>query len=168
MLLTGTAEPQDGEIMWQKHSFNTLTNSQLYSLLRLRTDIFVVEQQCAYPELDGKDLLKETYHLLGYKADELIAYARILAPGVSYENPSIGRVAVAQSARGGGSGHKLITEAKLLCNQLWPKYDIDIGAQYYLEDFYAQHGFQTISGVYLEDGIEHIDMRWQPPHDHIS
>ena len=155
------------DIEWHSYSFDTLDNFQLYSLLRLRTDIFVVEQQCAYPELDGKDLLPDTLHLLGYKDRELVAYARILAPGISYQNPSFGRVAISKSARGDGSGHKLIIETMRLCNQIWPKHDIDIGAQYYLEGFYCQHGFKSISERYLEDDIEHVDMRWQFDHEEL-
>lgn len=149
----------NGDMQWRSYHFNELDNTQLYALLRLRIDVFVVEQQCPYPELDGKDCLADTQHLLGYKNDVLLAYARVLAPGVSYVHSSIGRVAVSQNARGDGTGHKLMKEAINLCRKLWPQESIDIGAQAYLKKFYMHHGFIPFSEVYLEDGIEHIDMR---------
>ncbi|MBV7434198.1 hypothetical protein KRX19_04080 [Cardiobacteriaceae bacterium TAE3-ERU3] len=93
-MATNGDKPKQENIHWQHYMFAALDNMQLYSLLRLRTDIFVVEQQCAYPELDGKDYLAETRHLLGCKDNQLIAYARVLAPGVSYRNPSIGRPSI--------------------------------------------------------------------------
>ena len=146
-------------ITWHSIPFSELSTQQLYQLLRLRVDVFVVEQTCPYPELDGKDTLAGVEHLLGYANEELVACARLLPPGTSYDNTSIGRVATKQSARGDGLGHQLITEALMRCETLWPKTTIDIGAQQHLEHFYANHGFKTISEMYLEDDIPHVDMR---------
>ncbi|CDT27795.1 GNAT family N-acetyltransferase [Vibrio coralliirubri] len=146
-------------ITWHSIPFSELSTQQLYQLLKLRVDVFVVEQTCPYPELDGKDTLAGVEHLLGYSDEELVACARLLPPGTSYDNTSIGRVATKQSARGDGLGHQLIKEALRRCEALWPNTAIDIGAQQHLENFYASHGFNTISDMYLEDNIPHIDMR---------
>ena len=132
---------------------------QLYQLLQLRVDVFVVEQKCPYPELDGKDYGQDVHHLLGYQADKLIACARLLPKGVSYPSVSIGRVAIAQGHRWGGLGHQLVQEAVSACEVLWPKESIEIGAQEHLSEFYKQHGFIPTSAMYLEDDIPHIDMK---------
>ncbi len=146
-------------LTWITLPFTQLTTLQLYELMRLRVDVFVVEQTCPYPELDGKDTLDGVYHLLGYEDDELVACARLLPAGTTYDNVSIGRVATKQNARGGGLGHKLLQQALAQCETLWPEQTIDIGAQEHLIQFYASHGFTVISDSYLEDGIPHVDMR---------
>ena len=146
-------------IHWQKILFNDLTTAQLYELLRLRVDVFVVEQTCPYPELDGKDCHEGVYHLIGTKNNEMVACARLLPAGVSYTNPTIGRVATKETARGNGLGHELISQALILCEELWPGETIDIGAQEHLSHFYQKHGFNVISDMYLEDDIPHVDMR---------
>ena len=146
-------------IHWKKILFNDLTTAQLYELLRLRVDVFVVEQTCPYPELDGKDCHEGVYHLIGTKNNEMVACARLLPAGVSYTNPSIGRVATKETARGNGLGHELISQALILCEELWPGETIDIGAQEHLSHFYQKHGFNVISDMYLEDDIPHVDMR---------
>lgn len=144
---------------WQTLTFNQLSTVDLYQLLRLRVDVFVVEQNCAYPELDGKDMHPDSLHLLGRDHHgDLIAYARLLPPGLSYPQPSIGRVAIANIARGSGLGHGLIIEALHQAQLAWPNQDLQIGAQLYLQAFYERHGFMAVSGPYLEDGIPHIDM----------
>lgn len=148
-------------ITWHSIPFSELSTQQLYQLIKLRVDVFVVEQNCPYPELDGKDTLAGVEHLLGYADAELVACARLLPPGTSYDNTSIGRVATKQSARGDGFGHQLIKEALIRCEALWPSKTIDIGAQQHLENFYANHGFETISEMYLEDDIPHVDMRFE-------
>lgn len=146
-------------INWYPLPFTELSTQQLYQLLKLRVDVFVVEQTCPYPELDGKDTLAGVQHLLGYADEELVACARLLPPGTTYDNASIGRVATKQSARGDGLGHQLLKEALTSCEVFWPGTAIDIGAQQHLESFYKSHGFKTISEMYLEDDIPHIDMR---------
>ncbi|MCG9558249.1 MULTISPECIES: GNAT family N-acetyltransferase [Vibrio] len=146
-------------INWYSLPFTELSTQQLYQLLKLRVDVFVVEQTCPYPELDGKDTLAGVQHLLGYADEELVACARLLPPGTTYDNASIGRVATKQSARGDGLGHQLLKEALTSCEVFWPGTTIDIGAQQHLESFYKSHGFKTISEMYLEDDIPHVDMR---------
>ncbi len=149
-------------VKWHQVKFSQLSNDQLYELLKLRVDIFVVEQNCPYPELDDKDRDKQTYHLLGLDADgALLAYARVLAPGISYTESSIGRVAVSQQVRGKGIAKPLMEQAIETARQAWPKSDIKIGAQEYLLHFYQGLGFKPISDVYLEDGIPHLDMLFQ-------
>lgn len=146
-------------ISWQRVTFEQLTTTQLYQVLKLRVDVFVVEQHCPYPDLDGKDCMADVHHLLGYEDDELVAYARLLPKNMSYSSISIGRVTTAKTHRGGGLGHELIQQALAECQDLWPSEDIEIGAQAHLESYYSQHGFQRTSDPYLEDGISHIDMK---------
>ncbi|WP_117235821.1 GNAT family N-acetyltransferase [Vibrio maerlii] len=146
-------------INWKTIPFEQLTNHELYELLKLRVDVFVVEQTCPYPELDGKDRMMGVQHLLGYQNDELVACARLIPQGISFPSVSIGRVATKQSARGGGLGHKLIQQAINECDRLWPKESIEIGAQEHLAPFYAKHGFVQTSRMYLEDDIPHVDMK---------
>jgi len=149
--------------IWQCKKFSALTLNQLYDALKLRIDIFVVEQTCFYPDLDGnRDLLDrhpQTLHLLGYQDDQLVAYLRILPKGQSYpDNISIGRVAIAMKARGGGLGHELLHQALQLCQQHFPHEQIKISAQQHLKSYYQKHGFTQVSEMYLEDGIPHIGM----------
>ena len=146
-------------INWQLHPFHELTTIQLYQMLKLRVDVFVVEQTCPYPELDDKDHQPGVHHLLGYCEGQLIACARLIPQGLSYPSVSIGRVATAFDSRGNGLGHKLLDKAIQECQQLWPGIDIEIGAQEHLASFYSQHGFKQTSEMYLEDDIPHIDMK---------
>ncbi|WP_073584928.1 GNAT family N-acetyltransferase [Vibrio quintilis] len=145
-------------ITWQFLPFSQLTTTQLYQLLKLRVDIFVVEQTCPYPELDDKDHQPGVHHLLGYQDDQLIACARLLPKGLSYPSVSIGRVAILETKRG-GTGHQLMAQALKHCESLWPGETIEIGAQKHLADFYGKHGFVQTSSMYLEDDIPHIDMK---------
>ncbi len=145
-------------MQWIRSDFQALSTWQLYDLLKLRTDVFVVEQHCPYPELDNLDRHPETYHLLGYRDEVLIAYARLLPAGLSYPEVSIGRVVCLKSERGKGLGNALIKECFHHIKKLWQDAPITIGAQYQLVDFYRSHGFETISEKYLEDDIYHIDM----------
>ena len=140
---------------WELKKFNDLTSQELHDIFRLRVDIFIVEQNCPYPEIDGKD--PKSLHLMHKKDDEIVAYARILPPSISYDEASIGRVAVISSNRGSGLGYELINEAikASLINYGQP---IKIGAQAHLEEYYASVGFVKVSDVYLEDNIPHIDM----------
>ncbi|PFG45383.1 ElaA protein [Vibrio sp. ES.051] len=150
-------------LTWITLPFAQLTTTQLYAMMQLRVDVFIVEQTCPYPELDGKDTLEGVHHLLGYRRDELVACARLLPAGTTYDNVSIGRVATKQTARGGGLGHQLLEAALTQCERMWPGQTIDIGAQEHLSHFYARHGFNVISDCYLEDDIPHVDMRREAP-----
>lgn len=150
------------DLQWQNLTFNQLNANTLYDILKLRIDVFVVEQACAYPELDNKDRHPETQHLLALSTDgELLAYARILPPGISYPEASIGRVVVAPLGRGQGLATPLMQHAIASALATWPTAGIQIGAQDYLKGFYQKLGFVPCSDVYLEDGIAHIDMRYQ-------
>lgn len=146
-------------INWQLLKFEELTTIQLYELLKLRVDVFVVEQNCPYPELDDKDKLQGVYQLIGYQENVIVACARLLKPGVSFNNCSIGRIATKYSARGNGLGHKLMNKALIECQNLWPNQSIDIQAQEYLKNFYQGYGFIGYTDSYLEDDIPHLDMR---------
>lgn len=149
---------------WQVLSFTALTTDSLYELLTLRTDIFVVEQACAYPELDDKDRHPQTLHVLGTDDEgQLLAYSRLLAPGLSYAQASIGRVAVAKAGRGQGLAQQLMQISIDSVLKTWPESGIQIGAQEYLSHFYQGLGFIVNSEIYLEDGIPHLDMLFQGP-----
>ncbi len=142
---------------WKLIDFNDFTPQGLYDVLKVRTDVFVVEQTCPYPELDNKDQISK--HFCGYDAHgNLLAYTRILPPGISYKEASIGRVLVAQSARDKKYGKILMTLSIQITQHLYPKADVKIGAQCYLEQFYTSLGFNKTSEPYLEDGIPHIEM----------
>ena len=144
-------------IAWNLKPFAALTPEELYALLRLRSEVFVVEQNCVFLDMDNKD--QECLHLLGYdEAGQLVAYTRIVPPGISYTYASIGRVVTSPQARGGGLGRKLMQESMRLLYELYGHVTIKIGAQLYLKDFYMSLGFAQSSGIYLEDGIEHIEM----------
>ena len=145
---------------WQLFSFNQLSNFQLYQLIKLRIDVFVVEQNCPYPELDDKDHASGAYHLLGYEGDELVACARLLAKDISYpDQASIGRVAIKDSARGAGLGHELLQNALKHIESSWGRISIKISAQEHLSHYYNKHGFVQCTNMYLEDGIPHIGMQ---------
>ena len=145
------------EIRWTLQEFSELTNSDLYELLKLRSAIFVVEQNCVFPDMDDKDY--SSYHLCGWDNDKLVAYTRLLPPGLAYENCSIGRVVTAASVRRQGVGRLLMKKSIEECQQLFSSRDIEIGAQLYLEQFYGSFQFKREGEVYLEDGIDHIHMR---------
>lgn len=146
-------------IHWDIKRFKELTIDELYDLLRLRVNVFVVEQTCPYPELDGKDTHDQTLHVTARTENHtLAAYLRILAPGVSYPDTSFGRVVVAEDFRGKGLSHTLIKQALAVIQETWPGHPITIGAQEHLKSFYQSHEFSPISDTYLEDNIPHIDM----------
>ena len=150
-------------IMWEIKAFGDLSVDELYDCLKLRVDVFVVEQECPYPELDDKDRHPDTLHLTGRAADgRLTAYLRILSPGVSFDQASIGRVAVAASSRGEGLSREMMNRAVSRVQDQWPGSGIRIGAQEYLEKFYVSLGFKTVTHPYLEDGIPHLDMEMNP------
>ena len=144
-------------IRWHCLPFEALANLTLYDLLRLRSEVFVVEQNCPFQDIDGLD--DRAYHLLGYtEAGELAAYARLFDAGISYEQVAIGRVAVALAHRRHGLGRELMQQAVAQCEVLFGAQPIKIGAQLYLERFYQGFGFVQCGEGYLEDGIPHIPM----------
>jgi ElaA protein len=140
--------------------YSALSLDELYQLLKLRTDVFVVEQHCAYPELDDYDQVAQ--HILGVDDMGLVAYARVLPPESVYTQPSIGRVCVAKTARAKGYGHDLFKYALEVAGKMHLGQTVKIQAQTYLEEFYQRFGFTTITEPYLDSGIAHVDMLWEP------
>ncbi|MCK8059715.1 MULTISPECIES: GNAT family N-acetyltransferase [unclassified Fusibacter] len=136
--------------------FNQLTTKELYDILKLRQDVFILEQACLYPDIDGKD--QASYHVLGYMQKDLVAYARILPPGLSYPETSIGRVVTAASQRGKGLGLGLMTACIDYIDSELKESSIRISAQAYLMEFYQSLGFKQVSQEYLEDDIPHMEM----------
>ncbi len=138
-------------------AWEQLTTNQLYDLLQLRQDVFVVEQDCPYLDADGKD--QASHHILMYEKNTLIAYTRLVPKGVSYENyVSVGRVVNHKSVRGKGIGKRLMTFSIQKCQELFPGEKIKISAQVYLLKFYIELGFEETGERYLEDGIPHCGM----------
>lgn len=152
--------PSSTFIDWQFSRFADLSPFDLYEVLAQRQNVFILEQTCLYPDIDGHDL--EAHHLLGWRSVDgkrsLAAYLRVLAPGAKYDEMSIGRVITTPAARGTGAGRALLDEGIRQAEALYPGHRIRIGAQQYLERFYGSFGFQTVSAPYDEDGIMHIDM----------
>lgn len=147
-------------IQWQLLPFTALSGAQMYETMQLRSEVFVVEQNCVFPDMDGKDA--QCMHLLGTQqidgASVLVAYARCLPKGLAFAEVSIGRVVTRPSARGMGLGHPLIKQAITACDDTWGPQPIRIGAQARLKDFYQQHGFVDMHLPYMEDGIAHLEM----------
>lgn len=137
-------------------SFDELTNLELYEVLRLRSEVFVVEQSCVYLDPDGKD--PQSHHVLLYLDDCLAGYSRVLPAGLSYEQVSLGRVVINPDFRGKGLGNIIVEEAIKACYAIFGKVDIKIGAQYHLSKMYQSLGFAPEGEPYDEDGIMHIDM----------
>jgi len=146
-------------IQWKMQTFQELTVEQLFDVLKLRMDVFVVEQHCAYPELEEYDRRPETRHLSGRNAlGQLLAYARILPPGLRYSEVNLGRFVVRADSRKQGIGRQLLQTALQEISRCWPGQAIKISAQGYLQTFYEQYGFIRLTEVYLEDGIPHVEM----------
>ncbi|QJB35006.1 GNAT family N-acetyltransferase [Chitinophaga oryzae] len=142
---------------WTIKAFEELTVQELYEALHLRSEIFVVEQQCAYQDLDYSD--QKALHLMGRNADgQLVAYTRLFGPGIKYAEASIGRVITSQLARGTGVGRQLMEKSIAAVEEAYGKGPIKIGAQQYLHRFYTSLGFEQTSDTYMEDGIPHIEM----------
>lgn len=144
---------------WEIKPFDRLSLNELYDILKLRIDVFVVEQNCVYAELDEKDRHPGTLHMLG-KDDpgRLLAYLRILPPGSGFKEPGIGRVVVSGSSRRQGLCRVMVQKAVEEICRVWPGMGIKISAQLYLETFYKSLGFIRTSEPYLEDGISHVEM----------
>ena len=138
-----------------KH-FTELTVDELYDILKLRSEIFVVEQDCVYNDLDGHD--KNATHQFLKKNGEIVAYSRLLRPGSRFADYSIGRVVVKESERGTGLGIRMMEEAKQYILNVWKGERIKISAQKYLQKFYEDLGFFVVTDEYLEDGIPHFGM----------
>ena len=146
-------------MQWKTKTFDQLSLNEFHNILQLRIDVFVVEQNCPYPELDGKD--KFAWHFFAVAEEDpekIIAYTRIFKPGDYYEQAAIGRVVVNPDFRGKDLGHELMRKSIEAVERLFKTKVIKIGAQTYLKDFYESHGFCQTGEGYLEDGIPHIHM----------
>jgi len=141
---------------FQIKQFSELSLSELYQILQLRSEVFVVEQDCVYQDIDFKD--QKALHILGFKNDRIIAYTRIFKPDDYFENASIGRVVVKENERKFGYGHELMKVSIEAIKSKYHQDKITISAQLYLKKFYESHGFTQIGEIYLEDGIPHIRM----------
>lgn len=145
------------EVIWEVLSWSDLTKESLHDILQVRTQVFVVEQNCPYQEVDGKD--KHSIHVLGRTKEEgIVAYARIPAPGISYNEVSIGRVLTHESTRGSGIGKELMSKTLNAIRSSYGKVAVRISAQQYLLKFYSGFGFEQKGEMYLEDDIPHIEM----------
>ncbi|MGO1245019.1 MAG: GNAT family N-acetyltransferase [Sphingobacterium sp.] len=144
------------EINWEIKSFQELNTTELYQIVQLRIDIFMLEQNCFYRDLDNKDF--PSNHLMGWHQDTLVAYARLLPPSISYEECSIGRVLVHRDFRKFGLGKQLMLQAIAFLSPPSTPQPIRISAQLYLQRFYEDLGFVPTGDEYLEDDIPHIQM----------
>jgi len=148
-------------LSWRFAAFPDLAPREVHDILRARVAVFVVEQECPFQDVDGID--PQCWHLIGSSAaasaqGEMLAYCRLVPPGLKFPEPSIGRVLTTKAARGTGAGRELMGEALRRAEALWPGRDIRIAAQRYLDRFYAEFGFAQCSEPYDDDGIIHIDM----------
>lgn len=151
-------------ITYSLHTFAELTSLDLFEILKLRQDIFIVEQDCAYPDIDEDDLT--SHHVVGKnKVNQVVSYARILSPhesnGPTSEYVSIGRIVVHADVRGKGVGGNLVTQSITYTKNLYPSSRIKISAQRHLQPFYRQVGFKTVGQSYFEDGIPHVRMEYE-------
>jgi ElaA protein len=137
-------------------SFAELSTKELYDILQLRSEVFVVEQNCVYQDIDGKD--EKALHVIGFKNDKIVAYCRIFKPGDYFEKASIGRVVVAANERKFGYGHIIFQHSMDAVETHFNETSIKISAQLYLKKFYESHGFHQVGEGYLEDDIPHIAM----------
>lgn len=149
-------------ISWQCCRFQDLSLEQLYAILRARSEVFVVEQNCPYLDMDNAD--QESLHLIAWTEEQkAAAYLRIVPPGLKFTEASLGRVITSKFARGTGIGKQLLTRGIAACKEAHPTHAIRIGAQQYLEKFYQSFGFITVSEMYLEDDIPHVEMQLTHP-----
>jgi ElaA protein len=143
-------------LRWECKPFNDLSADQMYTILCVRQEVFVLEQECLYLDADGKD--RKSYHLMGFDGDDLVAYARIVEPGVSYEEVSMGRILTSKKARGTGAGIELMEVGLQEIDSKYGNVPVRISAQTYLLKFYQKFGFESTGKEYLEDDIPHTEM----------
>jgi len=148
-------------VTWHWHSFQELSNSQLYTMLKLRQDVFIIEQDCIYPDID--DLDQQCTHLLGYEGKQLIAYLRLIPANFSHSgNTSLGRIITMYDKRGIGLGGALMSETMAYIAEHFPGKKVQMSAQHHLQSFYQKYGFTSFDEPYDEDGILHIAMLYDP------
>ena len=141
---------------WTVKEFDALTPHELYAILQLRSEVFGVEQKCVYQDMDNKD--QHCYHMMCWQKDQLVAYTRLVPPGISYSEPSIGRVVTSRDVRGTGLGKTLVEKSIAEILKVYGQTPIKIGAQLYLKKFYESFDFEQTGDIYDEDGIPHIHM----------
>lgn len=141
---------------WHFKSFEELTTEELYKIIQLRIAVFVIEQNAPYQDCDGKDFV--AYHIWAEENGEILAYARLLPAGISYQEPCLGRVVNQEKVRGTGVGNTLVFLSLEAMNTLFKTNSVRISGQLYLKSFYEKFGFRQVSEVYLEDDIPHIEM----------
>jgi len=146
---------------WSLKKFHELTLDELYAILKLRSNVFIVEQNCVYNDLDGKDEL--AWHLMGTENKNLIAYTRILPSGIVYPEPAIGRVVISPSKRKTGLGREIMKRSIDQCARLFGDTPVTLSAQAYLKKFYESFGFIAHGDEYFDDGILHIEMTRKAP-----
>jgi ElaA protein len=146
---------------WQFKHYNDLLLNEFHDILALRIKVFVVEQNCPYQELDGKD--KKCYHLICRNGKgDVVGTMRILPPGLAFEEVGLGRIVLAESARGEKQGHEMMKEAMTFSKEEFGDVAVKLSGQKHLEGFYNKHGFQSTGKEYLEDGIPHVEMKYVP------
>ena len=143
-------------LIWSVKRFDQLSADDFHDIIKLRVDVFIVEQNCPYSEVD--DLDRTSLHVQGILGDELVAYARIIPSNVTDPHVHIGRVIVKKNIRGSGVGHQLMSQIMLAVIDRYPDSDVELAAQSQLTDYYAKHGFKIIGEEYPWDGIPHKDM----------
>lgn len=144
---------------WKIKKFEQLTTKELYEILKVRSEVFVVEQNCIYQDIDTKDLV--SYHLYLEENNQIVAYSRIIPKGISYKETSIGRVLTKKSHRKNGLSKEMLKQAIEFITKTMNENEIRISAQAYLIDFYKSLGFEQVSEIYLEDDIEHLEMLYK-------
>ena len=150
---------------WKVKHYNDLSLNEFHDIIALRIAVFVIEQNCPYQELDGKD--KKSYHLICRNDNgEIVSTARIIPPGVAYTQVAIGRVVIADSARGLGLGHELMRQCMHFIVEEFGQVPVILSAQKHLKNYYASHGFASTGKEYLEDNIPHVEMIYTPKEVH--
>lgn len=147
------------KITWEIKPFDELTTRELHDILKIRVDVFVVEQNCAYHEIDNNDI--PSYHLLAKAGSKIIGTARIVPEGIIYDEISIGRIAIEKEYRGKGVGRILMKKSMDFCKTQLRAKAIKLAGQLYLKEFYEAFGFRQVSAIYPWDGIDHLDMLWE-------
>ncbi len=150
---------QNMTIDWVCKHHSDLGIQQLYAILQLREEVFVIEQNCIYQDIDGQDLEGDTCHLMAWDEDRLVAYLRLLDPELQGGDVVVGRVIIAPQARGTGLGHTLMEQAMAQIEKRWPDMPVYLSAQAHLQGYYGRYGFEVSGEEYVEDGIPHIGMR---------
>lgn len=146
------------KLKWRWHAWNELSPGTLHAFLKLRSDIFVVEQNCVFSDMDGRD--PHCAHLCGFEGETLVAYLRLVPSGLKSETPALGRLVVMKSYRGRGLSRQAIELGLARCAEQFPHLPVRAQAQAHLAPFYQSLGFTAASAEYLEDGIPHIDMHF--------